>query len=297
MILLMMLAVHAHARQINWRCLSNKNNLTSDQQLMGENFVFELGCFQDGFEPTSENVADWAANWHVVDRTGYRSDDKAFSSGVVIGSNLAPITLGKQAYVWGYRASSGDSEWILATRSSWTWPGPATMAFPLTWVVTDSADVIVGSVNSSSAPVYMETAAVRAPLPVVLPCDWQEAVFSSPETIRESVSFWMADPDDDGLSNMLEYALGLNPVEADDELALDYDGLPSLNRVTLRRFSNRLVDTEIEVSTDLSGWNTPESQGARLLIDRPEVVTIEFTDAHVQGFIRATASWQQGFEP
>ena len=36
-------------------------------------YEFELGTFTDGFTPSTENLADWANNWHTLDVGSYSS--------------------------------------------------------------------------------------------------------------------------------------------------------------------------------------------------------------------------------
>ena len=86
---------------------------------------------------------------------------------------------------------------------------------------------------------------------------WSEVKFSAGELLDDNVSGPNADPDHDGLANLVEYALGLEPKTADQT------GLPTVSVqgsdwvYTYTRPSDRADLTyEVELSTNLTGWST-----------------------------------------
>jgi alpha-tubulin suppressor-like RCC1 family protein len=90
---------------------------------------------------------------------------------------------------------------------------------------------------------------------------WRAAYFSSAELLDAQISGPNADPDGDGLSNLLEYALGLEPRTATSVATTS--GLPEVAAsatewtYTYTRPSDRRdVTYAVEISTDLGAWTT-----------------------------------------
>ena len=116
----------------------------------------------------------------------------------------------------------------------------------------------------ANGKVYVPTSANRLvvygllDLPFVI---WQRQNFNSTELNDPNTSGDLADPDNDGARNLMEYALGLNP------RAGDADGLPLVvvqqiggQRYLSLRYRRVLFATDItytvEVSGDLATWNS-----------------------------------------
>lgn len=255
----------AAARQINWRSITGKENVTSEGSALTSGFVFELGCFDSGFTPTALNTSDWASHWASIDRTPYRESDAAFSTAYVVSSGLPPTTAGKKAYIWGYNTDGIADEWILVRKSNWTWPSPSASSLPLTWVITSSSlDVVVGAVGASGESTYITTARVNGSSPVILPTEWLQQYFSTSDSLDPSVSGWEGDPDHDGLSNEIEYALGMDPTVAtffEDHLMFEWLDSNRI-KVTLMRDNSRPAEVGIEYSNNLSLWTGQGSLNA-----------------------------------
>jgi hypothetical protein len=208
-------APNAGATQINWNSTSGAINQTSAGSPMSQSFVFELGSFQSGFTPEASNVADWAANWSSASRAAYSVSSSRYSAVYNFSTNVAPFTENAAAYVWGI----SSSEWILFRKASWLWPVASSnpLAFPIDWTTantpSDPLMAIVGSVNGSGF--LLKSASVpNQPLPALFYADWRRLYFNTTEQGNLSVSGPNADPDSDGISNVMEYARSSNPRSA-----------------------------------------------------------------------------------
>lgn len=248
------------ASQINWRSPSNRNNVTSEGQPLGAGFIFELGCFNDGFVPTEANASQWSAEWEALDRTGYRSSDRMFSSSVVVLENRPPFSIGKRTYIWGYD-SLGSGQMILLGGTDWFIPAPSAISFPTTWVATNNAEVIVGTVGSTSDTEFIRTAPVLGEIPLVLPETWRDEAFLNEDLSNEAVSSWEADPDLDGLSNFHEYLFGLDPKRFDADYSVELLVEDSDAQLRLELDPRRLGQATVLISTDLGVWMEPTAIG------------------------------------
>ena len=107
---------------------------------------------------------------------------------------------------------------------------------------------------------------------------WRAANFSAAELGNAAISGDLADPDGDGLVNLVEYALRLQP------RAVDTGGLPSVARESDGRLSLTYtrnlgatdVQVNVEVSTDLVTWNSgPDYTAVVQTIDGSGVQTVK----------------------
>ncbi len=92
--------------------------------------------------------------------------------------------------------------------------------------------------------------------------EWQAGVFTAEEQADESISSLMADPDEDGLVNLLEYALDGNPRVRTPglvgiEIGANSEGAPESVAIEFP-WANGMTDVEykVEYSTDLENWTT-----------------------------------------
>jgi len=94
---------------------------------------------------------------------------------------------------------------------------------------------------------------------------WQELHFSSAELSMDSVSSMIAAPANDRISNLMKYALGLNPLIACSGTTV---GMPLMgttttgsNRYLSLKFSGTAPDISynVQASSDLSTWTTIQS--------------------------------------
>lgn len=86
---------------------------------------------------------------------------------------------------------------------------------------------------------------------------WKEMQFTPTERADGSISGATADPDGDGLGNLLEYALGLSPTQANSgELPVVEVGAGAWTYTYTRPGSVIGLIYAVEVSTDLVNWST-----------------------------------------
>jgi hypothetical protein len=253
------------ARQINWANLPFTTNLTSQGIPLDARFVFELGTFESGFAPTTDNLAEWAAHWRVANRVTY-DPGNAFVSGSYTELNHFPsFEPGEQGYLWGYLDTEDTrGEWILVTDATWLWPESDTLAFPLSWIFDVTNTQIVGSVDEDG---NLTTARVtEIPRPRISGPRWLSTFFSSAEQQDARISGWRSDPDGDGLSNLREMALGTHPRVIDlpapeiTTTLVDEEG-KAFVEVTVTRRPDRLVDYIIESSENQLDWTPMLTQG------------------------------------
>ncbi|HLS28600.1 MAG TPA: hypothetical protein VK041_08105, partial [Opitutales bacterium] len=87
---------------------------------------------------------------------------------------------------------------------------------------------------------------------------WAETYFNSSEMENPSISGPNADPDGDGITNLLEYAFGGNPLDSDRSIlpftATAEEGGEEYLTITFTRPSDIDLSYEIEASGDLDVW-------------------------------------------
>lgn len=103
--------------------------------------------------------------------------------------------------------------------------------------------------------------------------DWKREQFSDVELAQPAIAGDEADPDQDGLGNLLEYALGLNPKRADAQAAVTYGegqldvgwGTPQPTaKFSFPSWQNSYgVTLRIEYSDDLIIWKIADPMAHR----------------------------------
>ncbi|WP_175414791.1 PQQ-dependent sugar dehydrogenase [Nibricoccus aquaticus] len=121
------------------------------------------------------------------------------------------------------------------------------------------------------------------------PTAWQVANFNAVELGQPSVSGDAADPDGDGVSNLLEYAFDLNPRVSSAALlpqAVVIDGATKL-RLEFERMRSELTYV-VEVSTDLVSWNddVPDNPALDVQTVGNHVTAVYTRGAQVRAFMR-----------
>ena len=253
-----LIAMPAHAETIRWFSVAESANLSSTGGAMDGEFSFELGVFKDNFTPTAANTVEWAENWVAAQRVPYNRPNQRFDGQFTVTNNTAPFTVGKAAYVWGFRGGIESSDWILFRAPNWTWPAPNPMnPFGLDWDAAH-ATAIVGAVNPTGNPFLAKASSIAAASPVTTWLQWREDQLAGLAATGP-----MDDPDHDGVSNIIEYVFGTPPNEA--------GALPSISHqltsvasqrfmeFTLARRIDHPAQLTVEVSSDLTNWSSGPS--------------------------------------
>ena len=265
------LVLSLQSSEIAWRSTFNETNETSQDDLLTSSWTFHLGFFESGFVPSSSNTSQWSENWSTLDVSGY---SEAFRRFVGVWDDDGTVPDGTQGYIWGFNRGSLTPEWILLSANDWTFPLP--VANPLDpsggqvlWDVDGANQVIVGETNQGG--IHMRTASVTGSPPFLEAQDWQRLFFSGTALEDADISGFDADPDQDGLSNLAEFAFGLNPTLSDApciEESLSGD----VFEFTIQRAENVAVDYAGEVSPDLMTWRR-DSASVVLVSETPASIT------------------------
>jgi hypothetical protein len=154
----------AQASTVFWGSNFNDHLFDSTGNALDSTYSFEIGAFTGGFTPTYQNVDQWQANWHVIDRAydpdanGWNSIDQFFVGTVEFntsgGSNSPDanpgdvFTQGDTVYLWAYNSKSivPSSQWALVTDGSplgdladnWIIPDPLDTVSSFNWQLTDA---------------------------------------------------------------------------------------------------------------------------------------------------------------
>lgn len=266
-----LVALPCHSERIRFFSAADQVNLTSTGEPMGDDFVFELGVFADGFIPTDQNTAEWAARWLAAKdaagnnaRVTYNSGHNRLDAEFLVTNNQAPFAQGTPGYLWGFRTSGKGTEWILLRKDVWAWPTPNTLnPLPPEWNVAE-ATAIVGQVNPGGIPFLMKSAAVSGSAPP--PTDWpqwqnQYLAAGAPRNPGD-------DPDGDGTTNLLEYIFDMRPDVAEPPPSMPLDWVQIAGQrfltVSIPRNGWRHATLEVEVSSDLRRWNSGPSHTATI---------------------------------
>jgi len=168
----------AQASTVFWGSNFNDNLFTSTGAALDPTYSFEIGTF-GAFTPTYQNVAQWQANWHVIDRAfdpdsnGWNSTDQFFvgtvgfqSDGTSDSPDANPadvFTQGNTVYLWAYNSKTivPGSEWALVTEvgntgtlsgDPWIVPNPADTAGSYNWNLSDARTSVIGGANGVQGP-------------------------------------------------------------------------------------------------------------------------------------------------
>jgi hypothetical protein len=262
LVLLFLAGLPAGGRTIQWFCDFGGSKSFSDGSALDTTIRWELGIFIGGFVPTVSNRAEWAAHWVAAERTDYFPSTEgdpskgAFNGTVTVTGNDAPFDAGVRAFIWGFTDDLESGEWILASDSGWTWPTPDPIFPPaLEWNIGLATEVLAGVVHSSGSPFLLQTEAI----PVSVPPTTTWAQWQAAELDGVTDDGPADDPDDDGLSNLEEYAAGTPPLAPSPWVSV----APSIVTAGEERFlamtvplrADREVSLEIGVSGVLVNWS------------------------------------------
>ena len=266
------LSIGAEAGQINWGSAITRPKFYSNGARLDEQMTFELGVFVPGFTPSAANTQQWAANWRRADVALYHTDSSRFSGTYVVESNAAPFGSGVKGYIWGHTGQQSGGEWVLLSAPGWTWPGTFALEQPVDWFVSGATQVTVGAANATEFE--LKTAQVSAPLPLLTWVEWRAGVFSAVQLANSGISGPQADPDADGQANLVEFALGSNPLVHAARGRVSYslvsDGSRQRLAMSVTKRSDRQILWSAQASRDLSIW---PAGGVTTVSESADVIT------------------------
>jgi hypothetical protein len=276
---------------ILWNSDAGSTNLTSTGAEFDGQFHFELGVFEGAFVPTAANLAEWAAHWRTANpacRTTYDVSNKRYAASFTPTDNGPPFTVGKAAYVWGFRGDAVNAEWILFRAASWTWPmANLTPTPPIYWYAKD-ATAVIGVIHPGGSPFLMQSAAVgNAAPPATMWPQWQAQYLAG-----ELYDGPNDDPDHDGLPNLLEFVFGTLPKSAASLADTPVAVVAGHLQITIARRIDHPATLIVEVADDLTHWQSGPgmtevvSDGPAALVVR-DLVTLDAD--HPRRFIRLRA--------
>jgi hypothetical protein len=240
------------AERISWFSGAGAVNHTSASLPMDAGFRFELGVFEGSFIPSSSNKELWAQHWRPAMRTAYDASAKAFNDLHEVWDNLTPFTVGKPAYIWGFRGDALAGEWILFRAPSWTWPvvNPLNPE-PPTWNAA-LATPVLGQINAAGTPFLMKSAAVTGAAPPTT--SWQQ--WRDEQLTGELLDEPGDDPDHDGTPNLLEFVFGTLPQTANPPVPTPASLVSGHVTITIPRRVDHAVLLTVEVSGNLTNWQS-----------------------------------------
>ena len=244
---------------VDWNSTFFQTNTTSTGAPLDDAWVFELGAFVSGFTPTSANTASWATNWRPAQRIFYNITTQGFASSYDVLSNAAPFNTNALGYIWGHNCSVISGQWLLVSNSTWKWPLAGGVNVPVQWSMNGATNIIVGQVNGTGFHMKMAPVA-NSPLPTISPTEWKSLRFSAVDLLDPVISGWNADPDNDGMNNLIEYALGRDPQAAtriwEPTLSWHTVGANKYLKLSAPRCGYSQATTAIEVSGNLQSWSS-----------------------------------------
>ncbi|MCW1885554.1 hypothetical protein OKA04_12515 [Luteolibacter flavescens] len=255
--LVMVLMEVSGARTIQWFSDAQNVNVDSGGAPMDGGYRFELGVFAAGFTPTTANTAQWAANWSAAQRLIYNPVTQRFTGQYTVTSNVAPFTVGANAWVWGFGGRAGN-EWLLFRAPSWTWPAPdSTNPSALSWNAKNATQVVAGSIQSSGSPSLMRTVAVtNGAAPSTTYARWRDE-----ELNGVVLGGAEDDADGDGIPNVMEFVFGTRPMTPDTLPPVTTSlGAGGVIQLSIPRRLDRLANLSIQSSPNLQTWGSASAE-------------------------------------
>lgn len=115
---------------------------------LDDSYYFQLGFFENAFQPDDGNTGEWSSHWNTFDQASFDLATGYFTSSAQIradGTSTSPyaeldlIFAGEQAYVWARNAA--NTEWFLSTNGGWVFPSAADdccdNTLPVEWAISD----------------------------------------------------------------------------------------------------------------------------------------------------------------
>jgi hypothetical protein len=269
--------IDANGGQVVWSSERMATNITSTNAQLGVDFRFELGGFAGGFVPTAANVASWRANWTTVGVADYNSQVGFFAASTSVDSAAA---FDGAAFIWGFNRESATAgaEWVLLTNPQWLLPSAGTtIAPPQQWSTGTATVAVLGNVNARPG-VHLQTAAVTGQTIGNESATAWLASYGLNEAGDSQI--WEADSDNDGVSNLLEYATGTHPLVATsfsrESVYISTYGDTNSITLTFDKNPEAMVHYQIELSSDLNQW-VPGDDAVEVVSDTSDRMTVRDT--------------------
>lgn len=242
-----------HAAQINCFLELGLPHQLSNASSLPKSTRFQIGVFTGGFSPTTANYSQWSAHWRSRAEAVRDPDFNGMDAVIYVEENPEPFIAGAQLYVWGYVSlSDTNSECLLFTDPSWTMPDAENAFSPPQFLDVGLASTkILGSVNLATTAVSFAPVAASA-APSYFFIDWKSQHFFLVQRENAYISGPLADPDQDGVANLLEYLFGASPT-MEKPLSLEISAGPQLSIHFQSPPSVRLAWT-LQESLDLLSW-------------------------------------------
>lgn len=260
LVLALFLTASSKGGELAWR--SNISfgtaNETSQGGILTSEWTFHLGYFQNNFVPTASNTSEWCSRWRTLDVSSYSEFQNRFAS---VWDDDGSVPAGTEGYIWGFNRGSQTPEWILIGASNWTWPlvsaNPLDPNSGAEWLVDDANEIVLGQVNQNG--IHMTTASATGLPPLLEGDQWLEFHFTAAEQSNLLVSGWDADPDQDGLDNLTEFAFGTNP-RTSNPLNVFESFAGGFFEFSIQKAQKVAVTYEGEVSSNLISWQSGEAE-------------------------------------
>lgn len=261
--------------------LASRNVVDASGTILADGNTVEIGAFPDGFD-VQGRAADWVSlrkAWHTFDATTITN--WAGQGGRFAGSASRSDSSfdGRRIHLWIFKTNDGQpprpdainvEEYGLFSSSAPNWLFPQTGSLPPANTTTISSSQVTDCPFGAVEADVLHLALVVRPVLLSLE-DWRRLWFttSSPPAGTEDA----ADPDTDGLVNLAEYALGLNPLTSDSAFFhLGFETADDQLKFFLaftRRKDRPDAAVRFEGSTDLTQWLADEV-GERVVFESPE---------------------------
>lgn len=280
--------------QLIWQSSAGASHVQSDgvTNLTGD-FIFELGTFRPPFVPTNSNTSEWLDHWEAFSSVNYNTGTQLFSGADILTTNDAPFTLTAPVYIWGRNGLVGNVEWSLISRDAWSWPdttsrggiGPIGGA-PVFYTVgsASASDAVVGMTSGGG----VQTAEVIRELPYEL---WVLDNFNTQQRNDSELISRLADPDNDGRSNLIEFVIGTNPNESEETIPnfANLEIIDGFVEVTVFHGLESGVDFELQFSANLTDDFEPIEPSPTVILDGEEL-TFRVPKQGTTGFFRVGVS-------
>jgi len=219
-------------------------------------FVLEIGTFVD-FTPTPENTAEWQTHWRALSSTPYNEETSLFSGSTKLETNASPFTTESRVFLWGYDRLKTNAQWLLISKPTWRWPdanaggpGPNPGGGGLATFTLNQAEpsdaIFPNSIKTNGIQIRMTDVSIPTSY-----AEWVLEVFTEAERADTNLITQSSDPDQDGRSNLVEYAIGSNPNERDFDPFVSIEEEAELIALRVKKAEFSQVEVTPKISLNL----------------------------------------------